>query len=62
MGKSRFQDIAILDIGSSKISCILATRSSVGDLKVIGHGNQISHGIGRNSVISDVVALERAIG
>lgn len=61
MGKSRFQDIAILDIGSSKISCILATRSSVGDLKVIGHGNQISHGIGRNSVISDVVALERAI-
>ena len=61
MAKTKFQDIAILDIGSSKISCILATRSSVGDLRVIGHGNQVSHGIGRNAVISDVVALENAI-
>ncbi|MBT4989452.1 MAG: cell division protein FtsA [Rickettsiales bacterium] len=61
MVKSKFQDIAILDIGSSKISCLVATRSSVGDLRVVGYGNQLSQGIGRNAVISDVVALEKAI-
>jgi cell division protein FtsA len=61
VAKVRFQDVAILDIGSSKISCLVASRSSVGDLRVVGYGNQLSQGIGRNSVISDIVALEQSI-
>ena len=61
MIKTKFQNIAILDIGSSKIGCLLASRTSFGELKVIGYGNQVSQGIGYNSVISDIKLLESAI-
>lgn len=54
--------IAALDIGSSKISCAIATPSSIDrtGLKLIGLGQQSSKGI-KSGTITDMEALEDSI-
>jgi len=52
--------VAVLDIGSSKICCLVAEFEQNGDFKVIGVGHQISLGF-KNGFITDLVALESSI-
>lgn len=52
--------ITALDIGSSKIACMIAYRDLSGKLKVAGIGHQISHGI-RAGIVVDVKKAESSI-
>jgi cell division protein FtsA len=53
--------IAALDIGSSKIICVIASIDIHNHLTIIGVGHQPSAGVGNNGVISDIKALEDRI-
>ena len=53
--------INVLDIGSSKIVCLVAEIDCVNNPKIIGIGHQISKGIGVDGVISDLKSLESSI-
>ncbi|MFZ8864958.1 MAG: cell division protein FtsA [Rickettsiales bacterium] len=53
--------INVLDIGSSKIVCLVAEIDCLNNPKIIGVGHQVSRGIGVDGVISDIKALEDAI-
>jgi cell division protein FtsA len=57
---SKGPKIAALDIGSSKVVCIIAERNGDNQIKVSGIGHQLSEGI-RSSVITDVKKAERSI-
>ncbi len=50
----------VLDIGSTKIACLIARCESDGSLRVLGTGWQRSQGV-RNGGIVDIEAAERAI-
>ncbi|MEZ5668790.1 MAG: cell division protein FtsA [Alphaproteobacteria bacterium] len=52
--------VAALDIGSSKICCLIADISREGPPRVTGIGHQISSGV-RNGVITDMDAVTHAI-
>ena len=45
--------ITALDIGSTKIACLIARRNEEGELAVIGVGHQLARGI-KSGVITDV--------
>ena len=47
-----------LDIGTTKISCIIADMSSTGELRVVGIGNAPSEGLRRGVVVD----LEKTVG
>jgi cell division protein FtsA len=53
--------IAALDIGTSKICCLIAESDGEDGLRVTGSGHQLSHGIRAGSII-DMDAAEAAIG
>lgn len=57
---SKNPKIAALDIGSSKVVCIIAEKTSDNQIKVCGIGHQLSEGI-RSSLITDVKKAERSI-
>ena len=59
-GAARSGLIAALDIGSSKIACLIARPESDGEVEVVGIGHQISKGV-RNGNIVDMAALEHAV-
>jgi cell division protein FtsA len=52
--------LAALDIGSSKICCIIAELKADGTFRVMGVGHQVSLGF-RNGFITDLKALENSI-
>ncbi|MBB34522.1 MAG: cell division protein FtsA [Hirschia sp.] len=54
--------VAALDIGSSKIACLIARRTDMenGQVRVCGAGHQSSKGVRRGAVV-DMGALERSI-
>ena len=52
---------AALDIGSSKIACLIARSENEGPPRIIGIGHQLSEGM-RNGSISNMEALQHAIG
>ncbi|MHA1539941.1 MAG: cell division protein FtsA [Alphaproteobacteria bacterium] len=54
------QVIAAIDIGSSKICCLIATVDSENGFKIIGLGHQVSKGV-RSGTIVDMDAAEEAI-
>ncbi len=60
--KSRI--ITALDIGTSKICCIIAGVSKEGDIEILGYGYQASNGI-KNGVITNInlatVAISKAV-
>lgn len=58
--RERGNNIAVLDIGSSKIACFIAEITAGGDINVVGVGHQLSKGI-RASVITDFAEAETSI-
>ena len=52
---------AVLDIGSSKICCMIGEADGIGGVGLLGHGTHASAGI-RNGEVSDLDALSGAIG
>lgn len=52
--------VTVLDIGSSKVVCLIAYVDSVGNIKVAGIGHQISQGI-RAGIVIDVKKAESSI-
>jgi cell division protein FtsA len=52
---------AVLDIGSSKICCMIGEADGVGGVRLLGHGTHASAGI-RTGEVSDLDALSTAIG
>ncbi len=59
MNKKRTGLIAALDMGSSKICCLLAHSSNDGGLKVLGVGHHASKGI-RSGTVIDMDAAQHA--
>ena len=52
---------AVLDIGSSKICCMIGEETGLGGVRLLGHGTHISAGI-RNGEVSNLDELSTAIG
>ena len=53
-----------LDIGTTKISCIIADQSATGELRIIGIGNAPSEGLRRGAVVDlekTVASIARAV-
>lgn len=59
-GATRAGLIAALDVGSSKVACLIARPDDDGQVEVVGIGHQVSRGV-RNGNIVDMAALEHAI-
>ena len=55
------QPFAALDIGSSKICCMIGEPDGSGGVSLLGHGTHASAGI-RSGEVSDLEALSGAIG
>lgn len=60
IGKSRSGNIAVLDIGTTKIACFIAQVDAGGEIKITGIGHQLSKGI-RSGVIIDIVEAETSV-
>ena len=52
---------AVLDIGSSKICCMIGEANGAGGVRLLGHGTHASAGI-RSGEVSKLVALSTVIG
>ncbi len=52
--------IAVLDIGTSKIACFIASTDSAGEIRITGIGHQLSKGI-KSGVITDFAEAEASI-
>jgi cell division protein FtsA len=59
--KNKPELIGVIDVGSSKIACLIAQREASGGLQVIGSGYQASFGL-RAGSIANMDAAESAIG
>ena len=53
--------LAILDIGSSKICCMIGEADGAGGVRLLGHGTHASDGV-RSGEVSDLDALSSVIG
>lgn len=60
MSKLNNNIIAVLDIGSAKVVCLIARCLSDGEVVIIGIGHQISEGI-KSGVIIDIKLAEQSI-
>lgn len=60
MIKQRYNTIAFLDVGSSKVICLIARISNNNNLEVIGVGHHISNGI-KAGIITDLKAATNSI-
>lgn len=58
--KNNIGQVAVLDIGTSKISCMIAHADSAGEIKIAGVGHQLSKGI-RSGIITDFAEAEASI-
>ncbi len=52
--------IAALDIGSTKIACLIGRPTDDGEVEIVGVGHQISKGVRAGNIV-DMEALERAV-
>jgi cell division protein FtsA len=52
--------VAGLDVGTTKIACLIARPTGSGDLRIVGFGHQASHGLRRGNVV-DLEAAEASI-
>ena len=52
---------AVLDIGSSKICCMIGEADGAGGVRLLGHGTHASAGI-RGGEVSELEALSTVIG
>lgn len=59
--KENKNHITVLDIGASKIVCLVVETDYLNNTKIIGIGHQIAKGIGMDGVISDIKSLEGSI-
>ena len=59
MNKTRTGLIAALDIGSSKICCLLAHSANDGGIRVVGVGHHASKGV-RGGAVIDMDAAQNA--
>lgn len=53
--------VGVVDVGSSKVCCVIAKPEADGSLKVVGYGHQASFGV-RAGSIANMDAAESAIG
>lgn len=53
--------VGVIDVGSSKICCVIAKPEANGSLKVVGYGHQASFGL-RAGAVANMDAAESAIG
>jgi cell division protein FtsA len=60
MPKQRNNIVAVLDLGSSKVVCLIARLGINGKLEVLGVGHHISHGV-KAGIITDIKATEKSI-
>ena len=60
MAKIRNGLIASLDIGSTKVVCLIARLDNFGGINIVGIGHQVSHGISAG-VVTDIQALETSV-
>jgi cell division protein FtsA len=60
MSKLNNSFIAVLDIGTSKIVCLIAKANAEGAINIAGIGHQVSQGI-KSGVITDIRLAEQAI-
>ena len=60
MGKSKYGTISILDIGSTKVVCLVVRMDTSGNSEVIGIGHQISQGF-KAGAITDIKLAETSI-
>ncbi len=60
MLKQRSNLISVLDIGSSKVVCIIAKSIPGGRLQILGIGHNVSNGI-KSGIISDINAAQESI-
>ena len=51
MTRSRHSLIAVLDIGTSKICCLIAERDDAGQHRVLGIGHQVARGLKYGSIV-----------
>ncbi len=59
-GKTRTGLIAALDVGSTKICCLIAQATNNGSIRVSGVGHQASQGI-KNGAITEMASAQNAI-
>lgn len=59
--QTRGGTIAALDIGSTKVCCLIARVADTGTVRIVGHGHQIATGV-RAGAIIDMEAAETCIG
>lgn len=60
MSKSRAGRIAVLDIGTSKIVCLIAQLADDASLRITGIGHQLAQGV-KSGGVSDIKQLEQSI-
>lgn len=53
--------VGVVDVGSSKVCCVIAKPETDGSLRVVGYGHQASFGI-RAGAVANMDAAESAIG
>ncbi len=58
--QSSQEPVAVLDLGTSKISCFIAKQNQQGDMEILGIGHQLAEGI-RAGNITNMAAAERCI-
>src|SRR6185295_10503884 len=58
--KSSVGSITVLDIGTTKIACLIAQADSAGEIKITGIGHQLSKGI-KCGIITDFAEAEASI-
>ncbi|RME64786.1 MAG: cell division protein FtsA, partial [Alphaproteobacteria bacterium] len=56
----RARRVAVLDIGSSKLCCLIADVAETGDMHVVGIGHHVSAGV-KAGMVTDLVQAERAV-
>ncbi len=57
---SRTKPIAVLDIGTTKVVCMIAHEMEDGSLKVVGIGHQLSKGI-KSGVVTDIAEASTSV-
>jgi len=59
--KENKNHISVIDIGTSKVVCLVAEVDYLNNTKIIGVGHQVAKGIGTDGVIADIKSLEDSI-
>ncbi len=60
LGKNKKNILAVLDIGTHKMGCLIARKDDRGGFRIIGQGHQFSEGVSHGSIV-DLELAEAAI-